>query len=99
MNLPRQLFALLVLCSIGPLLAGSDSVVVFNEIHYHPAQADESEWIELHNQMSVDIDLSRWTLTGGIEFGFPEGTIIPGQGYLLVAANPDQVADALGPFE
>ena len=72
--------------------------MVFNEIHYHPAQTEESEWIELHNQMSVDIDLSRWTLTGGVEFAFPEGTIIPGHGYLLVASSPDQVTDALGPF-
>ena len=98
MNLSPHLVALLALSPFGALLADSDSVVVFNEIHYHPAQADESEWIELHNQMSVDIDLSRWTLEGGVEFAFPEGTIIPGHGHLLVASDPDQVTDALGPF-
>ena len=65
MNLPRQLFALLVLCSIGPLLAGSDSVVVFNEIHYHPAQADESEWIgvaqpDVRRHRPIPMDSDRW---------------------------------------
>ena len=44
--------------------APTDSIVVFNEIMYHPAAADSSaelaaEWIELRNQMAVDIDLSR----------------------------------------
>ena len=99
MNLSRYLVASLVLSPFGWLLADSDSVVVFNELHYHPAQEAESEWIELHNQMSVDIDLSRWILTGGVEFAFAEGTIIPGHGYLVIAANPEAVTDALGPFE
>ncbi len=77
----------------------SDSVVVFNEIMYHPASDEESEWIELHNQMSVDIDLSRWRLDGGVRFRFPEGTIIPAGGYMLIAGQPDAFAEALGPFE
>jgi hypothetical protein len=39
--------------------AAVDSVVVFNEVHYHPATNEvASEWVELHNQMAVDIDLS-----------------------------------------
>ena len=83
-----------------PCLGSSDSVVVFHEIMYNPISSEEAEWIELHNQMSVDIDLSRWQLTGGVEFTFPEGTIISGGGYLLVASDPSLVAaDALGPWE
>ena len=45
-----------------------DSTVVFNEVMYHPADdpgAPGPEWIELHNQMAVDMDLSRWRLSGG----------------------------------
>ncbi len=82
-----------------------DSVVVFNEVMYNPAGADESlEWIELHNQMAVDIDLSAWRLTGGVNYKFSEGTIIPGHGYMVVAANPVALqtatgfGDALGPY-
>src|SRR5690348_11314715 len=69
--------------------AASDSVVVFNEVSYHSA-TDESanEWIELHNQMSIDIDLSGWHIEDGVNFTFVEGTVIPGHGYLVVASNP-----------
>ncbi|MCH8043165.1 MAG: lamin tail domain-containing protein, partial [Planctomycetes bacterium] len=83
-----------------------DSTVVFNEIMYHPADDpnDGLEWIELHNQMGVDMDVSGWHIEGGIDFSFPDGTIVPGKGYLVVAANPEVLqnetgfADAMGPF-
>ena len=86
------------------LLLSVDSVVVFNEIMYHPADSPDMEWIELHNQMAVDMDVSGWSLNGGTGFDFPEGTIIPGGGYLVVAGDPQQLeaetgfADALGPM-
>ena len=55
----------------------ADSTVVFNEIMYHPASNESSlEWLELHNQMAVDMDLSAWSLEGGVQFAFPEGTIL-----------------------
>ena len=93
------------------LLAGglgavrADSVVVFNEIMYHP-QTNElaSEWLELHNQMAVNVDLSGWSLAGGVSFTFPGGTVIPGGGYLVVALSPADLRAAtgltniLGPF-
>ena len=44
-----------------------DSTVVFNEIMYHPAGTNNTlEWIELHNQMAVDMDLSKWSAEDGI---------------------------------
>jgi hypothetical protein len=78
--------------------AAYDSVVVINEIHYHPASATEGEWIELRNQQGVDVNLSRWSITGGIEFTFPDDLTIPGGGHLVIAANPGQIPGALGPF-
>ena len=42
-----------------------DSTVVFNEIMYHPAEDESLEFIELHNQMAVDMDISAWQITGG----------------------------------
>jgi len=85
--------------SIGPIseifdvkdsYEGSDSVVVFNEIMYHPTTAEEDlEWIELYNQMKIDIDLSRWSLNDGVSYIFPEGTVIHGGECLLVVGfNP-----------
>ena len=71
-------------------LTKADSVVVFNEIHYHPATNEALlEWVELQNQHTVDIDMSGWSLQGGIRFVFPEGTVVRGGGYLVVAASPE----------
>src|SRR5688572_3640691 len=86
---------ILVLASAVPALA--DSAVVFNEIMYHPlTNESQLEWVELQNQMSVDIDMSRWSLDGGIDFRFPEGTIIRAGGYLVIASSPATVAAAAG---
>ncbi|MBN1817116.1 MAG: lamin tail domain-containing protein [Sedimentisphaerales bacterium] len=77
--------------------SASDSVVVFNEIMYHPA-AEESrmEWLELHNQLVVDVDLSGWSITGGIDYVFPTGTVISAGGYFVVAVSPQDLAAASG---
>jgi hypothetical protein len=75
-----------------------DSTVVFNEIMYNPLDDpnDELEWIELHNQLAVDMDVSAWRLEGGVEFDFPADTIVPGKGYLVVAADPAALTAATG---
>jgi hypothetical protein len=85
------------------LFATADSVVVFNEIHYHPAdEANDTEWVELHNLHGVDVDISGWQLRGGVNFDFAQGIVVPGHGYLIVAANPNHGSlsgtNALGPF-
>src|SRR5438093_9157291 len=95
---------LLAACLL-PLFAVADSPVVFNEIMYHPlTNESQLEWVELQNQMAVDMDISHWRLDGGISFSFPEGTVIRAGGYLVVAASPSSLlmatglANALGPF-
>jgi len=85
----RIIRILLLVVSFVPGVRAVDSVVVFNELHYHPATNElASEWVELHNQMAIDIDLSAWEITGGIDYTFAEGTIIPGGGYLVIAIDP-----------
>lgn len=82
----------------------ADSVVTFNEVLYQPVGGNPAdEWIELHNQHAVLEDLSGWVIEGGITFRFPEGTTIPGGGYLLIAADPARFRantgmTAWGPF-
>ena len=44
-----------------------DAVVTFQEIHYNPPVTQDAEWIELHNQMAVNIDISGWKFTNGVE--------------------------------
>ena len=108
MNLPVRGFPcamLLLSLLIWPVLTFADSVVVFNEVHYHPAEREaELEWVELHNQMAVDVDLSGWYLSDAIFYQFPAGTILGGGEYIVVALNPQALeaemgfADAFGPF-
>ena len=83
----------------------ADSVVVFNEIMYHPASNEAGlEWLELHNQNAVDVDLSGWKLANAIDFTFPDGTTIKGRGHLVVAASPATltqttgITNVVGPF-
>lgn len=84
--------------------SGGDSVVVINEIHYHPADP-ALEFVELHNQLSVNVDMSGWRFDGGIIYQFPEGAVIPARGYLVVAKDPAALQTAtgatgvLGPFD
>ena len=62
--------------------------VVINEVMYHPLSGrDEDEYIELYNQGSGPVDLSYWRFADGVEYTFPEGTVIPGEGYLVVAKD------------
>lgn len=98
-------FALAALACLAasPAARAADSVVVFNEINYHPRDAESgTEWIELHNLMGVDVDMSGWRLSSGVDFVFPAGTVISGHGFLLVAAEPQHPSiagrNALGPF-
>jgi hypothetical protein len=98
--LPAQvggLAALLFLLFATAPVTRADSVVVFNEIMYHPGtNAAGDEWLELHNQMAVDVDLSGWSIANGVAYTFPEGTVIPGGGYQVVASSPAALSAATG---
>jgi hypothetical protein len=74
-----------------------DATVTFNEVMYNPAGSNEAlEWVELHNQLSVNIDLSGWRLDGGVDYRFPQGVILPARGYVVVAADPTALKAATG---
>lgn len=75
-----------------------DSTVVFNEIMFNPAGPDDAqkEFIELHNQLAVDMDISEWRLAGGVEFEFADGTVVPGRGQIVIASDPQALRDATG---
>jgi len=88
-----------------PLAARADTCIVFNEIMYHPATNESAlEYVELYNQMSVDVDISAWRISSGIDYTFPNGTIIHSGGYLVVAISPATLSavtgltNVLGPF-
>jgi hypothetical protein len=79
--------------------------VTFTELLYHPPGDGQNEWLELHNPMVLDMDLSGWALEGGVDYRFAEGAVLPAGGYLVVAADPALLeqetgfAGALGPYD
>src|SRR5512138_1491046 len=100
---------LLVLALAGTVAgvgtAHADTSIVFNEIMYHPATNEPAmEWVELYNQMAVDVDLSNWSLDGDIRYRFGPNTVLHGGAFLVVAISPTNLAAAtglaniLGPF-
>lgn len=104
--LPLRFFVAALTGFAPCLLPALDTVLVFNEVHYHPAGEDDPhlEFVELYNQNTVNLDLSGWRLSGEVDFVFPAGTTIEGGSYLVVAANPaalEAVSESsgfLGPF-
>ncbi len=83
---------ILLACAIGStavLMAGPMDVRI-NEIHYHPAGNDqELEFVELLNTGSGVADLSGCSLSQGIDYVFPEGTLLGEGAYLVVARNAE----------
>ena len=81
-----------------------DSTVVFNELMYNPGADQDLEWIELHNQMAVDMDLSDWRFDA-VDYVIPQGTVLAGGDYLVIAKSPVAFArrhgaiSVLGPYD
>ena len=69
-----------------------------------PRRESDEQWIELHNRGTAPADLSGWNFGEGIGFTFPDGSILPAGGHLVVAADPAALLAAhpgiavLGPF-
>jgi hypothetical protein len=68
--------------------------VMINEVLPNPTYTnDNSEWLELFNYSDDDVDLSSWSLAGE---SFPENTLIPSQGYLVIARDPAALLEEFG---
>ncbi|MDB6071147.1 MAG: hypothetical protein JWL81_2318, partial [Verrucomicrobiales bacterium] len=65
-SLIRSLLCVLLLPA--SLRAGQ---VIFTEVMYHPAAA-RPEYIEVTNLTSNRVDTAKWTLSGGVEYTFPD---------------------------
>ncbi len=78
----------------GPLEQPQDHIVI-NEIMYHAPRPD-AEFVELYNTSAVTaFGLSGCRLNGA-DFTFPTGTILPPNGFLVVARNRAAFAAAYG---
>ena len=78
--------------------------IVINELHVNPdVKTELVEYVELYNAGQSDTDMSGWALSDGVQFTFPEGTILEAGGYLVVSQDPTAVmakygVESLGPF-
>jgi hypothetical protein len=80
--------------------------VLISEIHCDPSdgKVQFTEFIELYNPLNTPVNAGSWSLTGGLSFSIPPGTVIPPCGYLVIAENPAHLATylnftgALGPW-
>ncbi len=81
---------------------GTPANVVINEIFYNRPSRNAAaagttteflpatkavEFIELHNPTAAAIDVSGWSLTGGVSWVFPAASSIPAGGFAVVAQN------------
>ncbi|HUF63856.1 MAG TPA: CotH kinase family protein [Verrucomicrobiales bacterium] len=70
--------------------------IEFTEVEFSPVSGNQDEeYLVLRNPNDFEVDLSGWSISGGIEFTFPAGCVLPrgtlfkpGQEFLYVAADP-----------
>lgn len=82
-----------------------ESFVVINELLASNAEGtpdqdgEFDDWIELYNNASEPVDLSGWHMSDDegdpMQWTFPEGTVVPGNGYLIVWADEDETQEGL----
>ena len=62
--------------------------IVISEIMYNPISGDEDDcYIELYNRGAQPWDLAHWRFIDGISFTFPSNSIVPADGYLVIARD------------
>ena len=63
--------------------------IVINEIQHSPVAGSSAQFIELYNPSSQAIDLSGWTMSGGLDLTIQPGTVIlPGGAMTFVKDDP-----------
>jgi len=78
---------------------------VLNEIFYHPPEERAGEFLELYHRGLEPLDISGFRFTRGIDFLFPEGSVVAPGEYVVVAEDPALLKEhygltgVFGPYE
>lgn len=71
--------------------------IVFSELNYNSdSTISAGDWIELHNTSDIPLNIGGWILKDSQQinsYTIPEGTLIPEQGYLVIASNMVKFAE------
>ncbi|NQV35362.1 MAG: lamin tail domain-containing protein, partial [Phycisphaeraceae bacterium] len=71
--------------------------LVINEIMYHHGTRDDRyEYVELYNRSDRTVSLQGWAFTDGIDYEFNTTLEIPSGAYLVVARDPNLLAETYG---
>ncbi len=77
-------------------LAAAAGDVVISELYYNPVPNGDRtfEFVELLNTSDSEIDLSRWRLSEGARFTFPDGVSVPASGTVVVCRRKARLVTA-----
>ncbi|MBI4602697.1 MAG: CotH kinase family protein [Planctomycetes bacterium] len=76
--------------------AASRGTVVISEVHYNPPQGAALEFVELQNLDAQPVPIAGWRFSDGIQFIFPEGAVIDGNGFVVVCQNREVLSARFG---
>ncbi len=63
-------------------------LIEFGTIEFSPVSGNQDEeFIEMINNNSIAVDVSNWELSGGVDFDFAPGTVIPANSTLYLSPN------------
>ena len=87
--------------TIDLMLPSALNTLAVTELHYHPTDNgevndDEYEFIELKNLSSGSLNLSFASFADGIDYSFPSGSVIEGNGFVVLASNAQEFAIRYG---
>ena len=71
-----------------------ESALVINEIMYNPL-VPEASYIEIYNHSDFSFDVSGWRVNG-LDFTFPDGSLLTNRQYLVLAKNLAAFSSAYG---
>ena len=100
-------YLLIMLLGLALLWTDMANAMQITEIMYNPKGKDLSdEFIEVYNETAARRDMSGWKFTNGINFTFPQGTVIQPRSYLVLAREPESLKNkhnldgsVFGPFK
>ncbi|MBN1852381.1 MAG: lamin tail domain-containing protein, partial [Pirellulales bacterium] len=64
-------------------------LTVSEQVGSTPFEEVSEEWIELYHRGDTPMDLSGWRMEGGVDFEFPDGTVLAPEEYLVLAADAE----------
>ncbi len=82
-----------------PAAQPADAVVTLGAVDFNPVSGNQDEeYVEITNPNAYDVDLSGWVVSGGIDFTFKPGSVLPASTTAyIVRAIADFRARAVSP--